>query len=145
MAYEPPIKLIQMDDSMETMIQRAARLETEKIDGYVMECVHRVGVDINRTALIAAIEGDRQRYEQAYQEGLHDGMKRERIGHWIKTEPKTGFPDIDEHLKDRLYECSNCGKEIRTNGHDRTNKCLVAYANNPYCRWCGARMKPEEE
>lgn len=127
MAYEPPIKLIQMDDSIETMIQRAARLETEKFDGYVMECVHHVGVDINRTALIAAIEGDRKRYEQAYQEGLYDGMKRERIVHWI--EKFTG--------NEYVVICSCCSNE--------TNEIADYHFEYNYCPHCGARMKPEEE
>lgn len=89
-------------------------------------------------------------YKQSH--NSENNEKKETHAHWIKvvSEDDIPFPEDIlfpngkipnfETLKDREYKCSNCGNRIVTNGIDRTDKCHIAKANNPYCRWCGARM-----
>ena len=72
----------------------------------------------------------------------------ENHAHWVKVnvddavldELNIGKQTNAKSLSGRLYRCSHCGKDIVTNGIDRTDKCIVAIATNPYCRWCGYRM-----
>lgn len=63
--YKSPIELIQ---SMTHEIQE----EQEKM---VVRAVNRAGVNIDRDGLIAAINNDRRRYEEAYQQGWNDCKK----------------------------------------------------------------------
>lgn len=62
-------------------------------------------------------------------------------GHWIQL-----FGEwIEESLVGRVNRCSVCGRNIITNGIDKTGKALVATVNNPFCRWCGAKMDEDGE
>ena len=56
-------------------------------------------------------------------------------GHWIQCDC-----GVVNNLAGRICVCSVCGHDIFTNGIDNTGKALVATVNNPYCRWCGAKM-----
>jgi len=60
MSYESPITMY---------TDRIIKDIVEKQDGYLMECVHKVGFDINKEELAKALEYDRDQYDK----GFHDG------------------------------------------------------------------------
>lgn len=56
----------------------------------------------------------------------------ERKGKWIADEY------IADYTNALTFHCSLCG------GHIIDYECQV-YAENPHCKWCGARMEGAEE
>lgn len=69
--YDSPINIY-----MQRNIDSVAKEISEKENAYVMGCVHKIGVDIDEKALIAALQEDRERYEEAYHKGWRDCEKR---------------------------------------------------------------------
>lgn len=61
--YESPIKVI-IDD-----ICSDAK---KKEEDYIMECVHKIGVDVDKDELVKALQYDRQQYDKGYEDGFKD-------------------------------------------------------------------------
>lgn len=60
--YESPIKIIQ--GQMETSLEND-----------IMSVVQRYGIDVNKDALICALQYDRNQYDKGYAEGREDGKR----------------------------------------------------------------------
>lgn len=58
--YEYPIKII------------TGKMQTQ-IDGDIYRTVQNVGINVDRTELLKALEYDRGQYENGWEEGFHDG------------------------------------------------------------------------
>ena len=111
MMYKSPITLIE-----ESIVKDIVK----KQEGYVVECVRKVGVDVDKEELVKALACDRGQYEKGYADGKADAVKH---GHWVVI--------ADEVFSDK-YKCSECGKEP-----------LIAdcgFQLTPYCPFCGAKM-----
>jgi hypothetical protein len=55
--YESPISL-SYEDIMKDIVERQ--------EGYIVECIHKVGVDVNREELVKALSYDRNQYNKGY-------------------------------------------------------------------------------
>jgi RecJ-like exonuclease len=55
--YESPISL-SYEDIMKDIVERQ--------EGYIVECVHKVGVDVNKEELVKALSYDRDQYNKGY-------------------------------------------------------------------------------
>ena len=66
MSYENPINV---------MVNNICSDIQKKEDEYFMECVHKVGVDVNKEELIRALQYDRQQYEKGYKDGFDKALK----------------------------------------------------------------------
>lgn len=47
----------------------------KKEDEHIMECVHNVGIDVNKKELVKALSYDRHQYDKGYNDGYNDGTK----------------------------------------------------------------------
>ena len=55
--YESPISL-SYEDIMKDIVERQ--------EGYIVECIHKVGVDVNKEELVKALSYDRDQYNKGY-------------------------------------------------------------------------------
>lgn len=81
MSYENPINII---------VNNICSDIQKKEDEYFMECVHNVGVDVNKEELIRALQYDRQQYEKGYKDGFDKALK------WIPVSER--LPKAGEHI-----------------------------------------------
>lgn len=111
--YESPIEVIYEDIANKLQF---------KMENDICTAICSYGINVNRDELIKALAYDRNQYEKGYSEGHIDGMLQAEklyarpIGRWIT-----------EDALHCLYYCSNC----RNNGERIM----------PYCPWCGADMR----
>lgn len=110
--YKSPISLETSPmEWMARQIQQEADAQTMQ---HIMECVHRIKVNIDEDELIRALKYDRDQYTQ----GFADGRKSAQVhAHWIPS----GYPEYP-------YRCSKCLNLTKEQ------------VERSYCGSCGARM-----
>lgn len=109
--YKSPISLQQTTMELVNELQKDIDAQTMQ---HIMECVHRIKVDIDEDELMRALKYDRDQYTQ----GFADGRKSAQVhAHWIPS----GYPEYPF----RCSKCLNLTKE---------------QVERSYCGSCGARM-----
>lgn len=63
--YENPINMF-----FENTVNDIVKKVNEQQEDYVMECVRKVGVDVNKEELVRALNYDRRQYEKGYEDGM---------------------------------------------------------------------------
>ena len=81
--YESPIKIIEsaMDSISKSLIK-------EKEDAIILEVKRKLGVDVDRSELLHALQYDRFQYDKGYDDGYEAGRPK-----WISV--KNRLPEID--------------------------------------------------
>lgn len=107
--YKSPIEIVQ-ENHLKDLI--------EKVDGYIIQEVVRIGVSVDKEELIRALKYDRDQYNAGYDDGRRDAVIH---GQWVNN--KNDYP-----------ECDKCGYM------PQYDPMIDDIYYSPYCPRCGAKM-----
>ena len=92
--YESPITALVNDICSELK---------KKEEKYVIECVHNVGINVNKDELLKALSYDRNQYEKGYNDGYIDGLNQ--ITHDLRQVMEIVMSnECPEYKEDELIE-----------------------------------------
>ena len=81
--YESPIK-VELSDIISDAVK--------KTDEYVLECVQKVGVSVNRDELLEALKFDREQYEKGWNDRDNEIVRCKDCKHYWKNKPSEDVP-----------------------------------------------------
>ena len=118
--YVPPVQILDFPIDF-SQIEKEANDKKEKV---IMEAVCKIGVDVDKDALVAALRNDRERYLAAYNKGW-DACNMRSHGTWID------IWDANDNWTSHEARCSCCSR-------------ISERPLGEYCKWCGAEMDADE-
>lgn len=107
-----------MYNSPITMFEQIADEVRVNAERNLVECVRKIGFNVDKCELERALLYDRMQYEKGYNDGYQDG--RESAAGWVPC--TIGLPEPDE----RVLCCTETKKGTRN--------CVIGYHDGQ--RWC---------
>ena len=106
---------------LESPIHDVIKQMNEEKENYIYQCVADIGVNIDKSELIKALQYDRDQYEQGYRDG-------KQISQWISV--KDRLPDNDSTVL--------CWYEYRAMDGTHEGEMIQKYGIGYYFKgWCG--------
>lgn len=123
--FTSPINILEPDDTVNSLIEKAAKTIARDADEMIYSKVLGLGVDVSKEELVKALRYDREQYEKGYA----DGLKNADIVHgkWTYKGSSEQLGGTDATYD---YECSACNR--------------LALEDSDYCPWCGALMDGDD-
>lgn len=126
--YKSPISLEQ--STMELVNQLQKDIDAQTIQ-HIMNCVHRIKVDIDEDELMRALKYDRDQYIEGFAAGRASALQH---GHWVQQPAPDG----------RHFNCSICNHEVSVPTSEFIDpRDYHCYLDN-FCGHCGAQMDATE-
>lgn len=112
--YEAPITII------EQAVEQFVKEKNAEIESYIMKVVASYEINVDKEALIKALNNDRNEYNKGYNEGINDLVERLKKGEYIVKDDKYG----KYHLLIEIGEFNEILKELSGEQHAKSNAGL---------------------